>query len=193
MHTDQRSLKYLLEQRIMTHNQQNWIAKLMGYNFDIVYKTRSSNKVVDALSRKGEGVMEDIKLQAISRPYWYDFREVLKEVEEDEALKKIVQELKKDPNCHTPYTLENDQLHYRGRLVLSAKSSWNPKLLAEFHVTSTGGHSGVFRTYRRLAQSLYWMGMKNTMTEFVAGCVICQQHKYTAATPHGLLQPLPIP
>ncbi|XP_017442779.1 uncharacterized protein LOC108347848 [Vigna angularis] len=142
VHTDQRSLKYLLEQRITTHSQQNWIAKLMGYDFDIVYKIGSSDKVADALSRKGEKGIEELELQAISRPYWHDFREVLKEVEEDESLKKIVDEIKRDPNCHASYTLENDRLHYKGRLVLSAKSIWIPKLLVEFHVTSTRGHSG---------------------------------------------------
>ncbi|WVZ00495.1 hypothetical protein V8G54_026564 [Vigna mungo] len=40
----ERSLKYLLEQRITTYSQQHWIAKLMGYDFEIMYKTGSSNK-----------------------------------------------------------------------------------------------------------------------------------------------------
>lgn len=33
--TDQKSLKHLLEQRISTPDQQNWLAKLMGYHFSI--------------------------------------------------------------------------------------------------------------------------------------------------------------
>jgi len=50
VYTDHKSLRYLLEQRITTQNQQNWLEKLLGYEFDIVYKPRASNKVVDALS-----------------------------------------------------------------------------------------------------------------------------------------------
>lgn len=46
VHTNQRSLRYLLEQRITTQNQQNWIAKLLGYDFEIVYKARVMNKSV---------------------------------------------------------------------------------------------------------------------------------------------------
>jgi hypothetical protein len=34
--TDQKSLKKLMQQRIATAEKQNWAAKLLGYDFDIV-------------------------------------------------------------------------------------------------------------------------------------------------------------
>jgi hypothetical protein len=34
--TDQKSLKQLMQQRIVTAEKQNWAAKLLGYDFDIV-------------------------------------------------------------------------------------------------------------------------------------------------------------
>nr|KYP56676.1 Retrovirus-related Pol polyprotein from transposon 297 family [Cajanus cajan] len=92
-------------------------------------------------------------------------------------------------------TTQNQQnwLHHKGRLVLSATSSWIPKLLHEFHTSPTGGHSGIYRIYRRMAQSLFWIGMKQTVTQYVASCHVCQRSKYQASSPAGLLQPLPIP
>ncbi|KAA0051965.1 ty3-gypsy retrotransposon protein [Cucumis melo var. makuwa] len=49
--TDHQLLKFLLEQRFIQPQHQRWIAKLLGYNFDVVYKLGLENKVADALSR----------------------------------------------------------------------------------------------------------------------------------------------
>ena len=127
VYTDQKSLRYLLEQRITTQNQQNWLAKLMGYGFDIVYKPGAANRVADALSRRLEEEEERVKeINILSKPYWRDIELVEEENVQDPTLKKIMEDLKSDPESHGNYTLENGRLHYKGRMVLSASSSWIP-------------------------------------------------------------------
>ena len=49
---DYQSLKYLLEQRVATPFQQKWIAKLIGYDYEITYKHGKENLVADALSER---------------------------------------------------------------------------------------------------------------------------------------------
>jgi hypothetical protein len=52
--TDHQSLKYFMEQCISSPEQQKWVTKLFGYDYEIIYKKRKDNVVVDALSRKYE-------------------------------------------------------------------------------------------------------------------------------------------
>jgi len=35
----------------MILDQQKWVAKLMGYDYEIVYQSGAQNKVIDALSQ----------------------------------------------------------------------------------------------------------------------------------------------
>lgn len=188
--TDQKSLKELLHQKIITGEQQNWAAKLLGYDFDIVYKPGKLNKGADALSRVGEyGEIRTV----CTYPRWEDHQLIATEVQQDAKLKHVIMELQNDPSTHPEFSLQQGILLYKGRLVLSHTSSLIPQMLKEFHATPHGGHSGFLRTYRRLAANIYWVGMKNTVQEFVRSCDTCQRQKYMASSPAGLLQPLPIP
>ncbi|CAJ2635756.1 unnamed protein product [Trifolium pratense] len=188
--TDQKSLKQLLQQRMVTAEQQNWAAKLLGYDFEIIYKPGKLNRGADALSR----VEESGELcQVITSVQWNDEEIVRAEIQEDSKLQQIIKDLQKDVNSRPGYVYRQGVLLYEGRLVLSDKSSLIDQLLTEFHATPHGGHSGFYRTYRRIAANVYWIGMKNTIQEFVRACDICQRQKYLTSSPGGLLQPLPIP
>jgi hypothetical protein len=52
--TDHQSLKYFLEQHFSSLEQQKWVTKLFGYDYEIIYMKCKDNVVVDALSRKYE-------------------------------------------------------------------------------------------------------------------------------------------
>lgn len=114
-------------------------------------------------------------------------------MQQDEHLQKTISELVEEEASRPGFTYHQGILLYEGRLVLSSKFVFIPKFLEEFHTTPQGGPSGFYRTYRRIAANLYLVGMKNTIQEFVRACDICQTQKYLAASPGGLLQPLPIP
>jgi len=61
---DRNSLKYFLEQRLSFEEQQKWVTKIFGYDFEIMYKQGKKNVVANALSRRNEDV--EALLYAIS-------------------------------------------------------------------------------------------------------------------------------
>jgi hypothetical protein len=52
--TDHQSLTYFLEQHLSSIEQQKWVTKLFGYDYEIIYKKGKDNVVVDAFSQKYE-------------------------------------------------------------------------------------------------------------------------------------------
>lgn len=57
IYTDQQSLKSLTNQTIQTPEQQKWLSKLVGYDFQIIYWPGKLNHAADALSRTPDVVM----------------------------------------------------------------------------------------------------------------------------------------
>lgn len=162
--SDQKSLRHLLEQRITTIDQQNWIAKLLGYQFTIHYKPGKENGAADALSRIGEG--NELN-SLMSYPQWLDGGSLLDGFDSDQTLQALVLDLTKDPDSHPGFSLSNGRLFHKGKLVIPANSRWIPTLLSDFHNSPSGGHSGFYRTYKRLASQIYWIGMTNTIKAYV--------------------------
>ncbi|KAI0493308.1 hypothetical protein KFK09_027585 [Dendrobium nobile] len=184
--TDQRSLKYLLEQHMVTEEHQRWLSKLLGYDFEIQYRPGVENKAADALSR----CMGELQTVAVSVPMMLDWKTIKQESAKDEALSKIRADLLKEEGSHSGYALEGERLLYHGRFVLPRTSVHIPQLLQEFHGTAVRGHSGVLKTYMRLAAELYWKCMHKDVEDMVSRCEVCQRNKYLAMSPGGLLQPL---
>jgi len=76
IHTDQKSLKFLQDQRVLGADQFKWTSKLMGFDFEIIYKPGNDNRAADALSRR-------MTYSAISMIHFADYEEWEAEVMHD--------------------------------------------------------------------------------------------------------------
>lgn len=187
--TDQQTLKFLLEQRIVQPEYQRWVSKLLGYDFEIQYKPGLDNKAADALSRMAPGPY----LNVLSTPNLLDVELIKLELQVDEYLTKIMTDLKQDPDSHPKFSLQQGDLRYKNRMVLSKTSTLLPSILHLYHNTVLEGHSGFLRTYKRMCEELYWQGMKTDTKKFVEECEVCQRNKALAVSLAVLLQPLAVP
>jgi hypothetical protein len=169
--TDHDSLKYFLEQRLSSEEQQKWVTKILGYDFEIIYKKGKQNVVADALSRKDEDVEAFLCDISIIQPDW--IVEARDEWKNDEKVWSLIQRLQQDSSASDTSTWKNDSLWYKDRLYLCKDSQLKQKALLELHTSPVGGHSGFLKTYHRVKKDFFWDGLKTNVQRFVAECVVC--------------------
>ncbi|CAM8908644.1 unnamed protein product [Rhodiola kirilowii] len=188
--TDQRSLKYLLEQKVTTPFQHMWLSKLMGYSFEIQYKQGKENYAADALSRVTGSQLLHITLSQAHQGF-YDAIKLLWQT--DPHLSKIISELQNKPTTHPKFTYTNDELRRKGKLVIGNDPTTKLHIFKWLHDSAIGGHSGRDATLHRIKSLFYWPRMNTEVQNYVRNCAVCQKNKYDLAAKPGLLQPLPVP
>lgn len=187
--TDQKSLKYLLEQRLIAGEHQRRISKLSGFDFEILYRPGKENGAADALSRRGEGVTPaELTISQVGHG-----GEILADMLTDPELAEMRRKLETSGDDMPGYAIDQGHVRYRGRLVIPRTSKWVLRLCQECHGGVTGGHEGMQKTYQRLAWEFFWVGMRRDVARFVSECVVCQCNKHSNLAPAGLLQPLALP
>jgi hypothetical protein len=67
------------------------------------------------------------------------------------------------------------------------------RILAEVHDARYAGHSGITKTYERMARSFWWPDMREAVDLYVRMCDACQRNKSSSQRKAGLLTPLPVP
>lgn len=149
------SLKYLPDQRITTTNQQKWITKLMGLDYEIVYKKGKENLAADCLSRQVPGPELSCSALSTCTPQW--IMEIVHSWDSDQGLKDLILHLQLDPQSLPGYCFQNGRLKFQGKLVVGPNDALRAKLLSEFHESPVGGHSGITGTYERISK--YFFGL----------------------------------
>jgi hypothetical protein len=171
IHTDQRSLVHLNEQRLHTIWQQKVFYKLLGLQYSVSYKKGSENSAADALSRKPS---HDSSCAAISTvaPSWAS--SVADSYLHDPKAQELLVKLFLDASSVPHFSLKDGILRYKNRIWVGFDPQLHHKLVTTFHHSPVGGHSGVPVTYRKIKQVFAWPGLKSFVQTWVASYVTCQ-------------------
>ena len=113
-------------------DQQRWLVKLMGYDYEIEYKPGRENVAVDTLSR----VHGELTAITYPRPTWLAI--VCHKAHNDPLLIAMRDDLQKGTKSISGYKARGGQLWYKGKLVLSPNSLHMEAIIREFHDTPLG-------------------------------------------------------
>ena len=133
VYTDQKSLKFLLEQRDISMDYQKWLTKLLGFDFEIIYKAGIENKAADGLSRISQDTKFDNEglLCALTVSSNLQMQDLLEEIDSDPGLQQEIQDIVQGRNPKKHYSIINGRLFYKGRLVIPKTSKYIVIILQE--------------------------------------------------------------
>ncbi|KAL4308599.1 hypothetical protein GQ457_01G021920 [Hibiscus cannabinus] len=203
--TMQRASTYLREKYAILQAIAKWRQYLLGRKFTIYADQQAlknlQTQVIQTPEQKNGSqrrrrcLITDFILSifAYSRQAFCFIDELRIANKQHPELLKLHQQLENDPKSLADYVVRDGLLFFRDRLVVPSDSNLRQQLLLEFHSSPIGGHSGVHRTFHRLASNFFWPYMRRDVQQFVAECHTCQQMKSSSLPPSGLLQPLPLP
>lgn len=193
IYTDHQSLRSLLHQTIQTPDQHRWLTKLLGFEFDIIYKPGAQNRPADALSRLHDDPTPTCFSLATSRPFPAIWTAIRQFYQDDATSVALLNAIQHRPDTHPNHSVRDGLVLYKGKIFIPKASALQPLLISEYHTTPVGGHAGITRTYHRLSSTFYWPDMHKSIRDFIKSCTICQTVKSFNTAPQGLLQPLAIP
>ncbi|KAK1644330.1 hypothetical protein QYE76_062135 [Lolium multiflorum] len=193
--TDHYSLKFLLDQRLSTVPQHQWISKLFGFDFTVEYRPGRLNTVADALSRRdteeladsldGGGVVMCIR-SGPSFAFIDDIRRATVGAADAQALRQRLDA----GELAAPWHLADGLLLHGRRIFVPDQDDLRQQALCLAH---SAGHEGVQKTLKRLRDDFYIPGDGALVRDLVGSCVTCQRNKTETLRPAGLLQPLDVP
>ncbi|GJY25612.1 reverse transcriptase [Tanacetum coccineum] len=156
--TDHFSLKYLLNQKLTTPFQFKWLPKLLGYDYEIVYKKGSENVVADALSRMdSSGEFLQISVSSVSSGVWDKVKDSWKN---DLDTQNLIKSLEHHSYKGNKYSWTVEILKRKGKVVVGNDPELRKELVQHFHDEAIGRHSSAHVTIKKLGSLFYWKGLK---------------------------------
>ncbi|KAK5771736.1 hypothetical protein PVK06_047978 [Gossypium arboreum] len=188
--TNHQSLRFLSDQMAITPFQRRWVAKMLGYDFEVSYRKGINNRVADALSRQPQLEQCQYFQVSISSAISGLLEKVQQSYTTDDKLNHIIQNIQQQQNQNLKYSWDGRFLRRKGKIVVGKILQLRQELFHHFHASVIGGHSGVHATNKRLSSFLYWKGLTTDVKKWIKECVIYQKCKGETVTSPGLLQPL---
>ena len=146
-----------------------WIEFLQIYTIVLKHKSRKSNRVVDALSRR-HLLLTQMQIEVVG------FKELTNLYPEDpdfaEAWKAYTIHITLDRMKWLDYIIQDGML-FKGSQLCIPRSSMRENLIKEKHSGGLVGHFGQDKTFSLGAKHYYWPQLQQDVKKFLQICRVC--------------------
>lgn len=159
-----------MNQAIQTPEQKKYLARLLGFDYVIQYRTGKSNVVADTLSRSGGSTTASLLI--LSVPHFTFLEDLRRELQTNQEFVTLREKIRAEMQAYPDHSLTQHFILHRGRIWLPPNCSFIKTLLSEFHQSLTRGHMGFRKTLDRVAENFTWDAMASDTHNFVANCLV---------------------
>lgn len=216
--SDHSSLRWLMSRPNLSGRLARWSLRLQDFDFDIVHRPGTSNKVPDALSRNpvpscgaplevlpDYAIIGGLDLRILP-PVIFSDRENLRQMQLNDPVtgqllgmlegqdvrnsEELSQYVIQDGLLYFVDDKVSCNLHPMKRLKLYAPTAIKRSLMEYYHDHPLAGHLGMTKTIARLKMRFYWPKLSSDAKKYVASCTVCQFTKPSQRKPAGLMVPI---
>lgn len=134
-------MRELLTQVVQTPEQQQWLRKLLGFDFTITYRPGKDKSPADGLSRIEDASLNAI--QAVTRPVIALLDTLRSFFITDPDARTMVQKVQAADPDFLDYEFRDGLLFFKQRIWIPKSAALIPLLIAKFHASPIGGHTGI--------------------------------------------------
>ena len=125
--TDHRSLKELMNQAVQTSEQHRYLARLLGFDYSIQYRTGKKNVVADALSRCPE--LPNGTYFVLSMPHFIFLEDLSRELQTHREFVTLRDRIQENPAEYPGYVLTPSFVSHQGCIWLPSDCTFIQALI----------------------------------------------------------------
>ena len=193
VYTDHKNLEYYRHPRHINRRVARYIPQLADYDFALVHFPGTANKA-DALSRRPDHDQgtDDNSNVLVLPPHLFIRANTFSSIDDRaRACQLLQQDLLLRWASTFPLKSVDGLYWYGDRLVVVDDLPLKRGVISLYHDSPTAGHPGISNTTWTIARDYWWPNMKQTVTEYVKGCHLCQSRKNNPTKPKPPLFPIP--
>jgi hypothetical protein len=155
LYNDNHALQFVSQQEKLNQKHAKWVEYMQNFMFVIKHISGTANKVADALSRKCL-LLQEFRVKTLGFENLKDM--YAGDADFGEAYEAAENPVLRDRSPWIDYMIQ-DGLLFRGNQLCILNCSMRENLLKEKHNGGLAGHFGHDKTFVKLSESYFWLGM----------------------------------